>query len=294
MSETESQTNDPQGRTYYDVLGVPESADRDSVRIAYRTRMVELQPDAWRGDEADRRAEAARVNDAWNTLSDPFQRDRYDASLEDGSAPRIPDAPSEQKSGKKNPRQAGPRVGNVFEVGSGPVPDGTTAVLANRVNAVFFDIMVCFFLYAVFSYAVVRLFIGSADDGKLTLPGWYFGALAAFTATMLIGWFILPTARWGQTVGQRWFGIRVVRTFDGQLPGLTRTLYRYGPLVLIVVAGLIANGPFVWLVLLGFLLGLSFILTKTRRGFPDLAARTVVVDAVPRPPRFGRRRQAAR
>jgi uncharacterized RDD family membrane protein YckC len=289
MSETESRTEEPEGRTYYDVLGVPASADRDSVRIAYRTRMVELQPEAWRGSEADRRAEAARVNDAWNTLSDQFQRDRYDASLEDGTAARLPAAPSARGGAKDRPRQGGPRVGDVFDVGSGPVPDGYTAVLANRVNAVFLDVMLCFAGYIGFAFVVSLIHRPTATDGKLPPPpAWLTPSFAAFMTLWLVLIFVFPTARWGQTVGQRWFGIRVVRSRDGQLPGLTRTLYRYGPLVVLSSAGILTT-PF--LILVPFLLGLTFMVTRTRRGFPDRAAGTVVVDAVPRPPRIGRRRR---
>lgn len=287
MAETEASTEQPHGRSYYDVLGVPASADRDSVRIAYRTRMVELQPDAWRGSEADRRVEAARVNDAWNTLSDPFQRDRYDASLADGTAARVPAVvPASTSKGR---RQAGPRVGNVFDVGSGPVPPGTTAVLANRINAVFLDMMLCAVGFFPLSFAMSAALGPQPNDAPVSLPTWFMPTLLGGTAVVQILVFIFPTARWGQTVGQRWFGVRVVRTDDGQLPGLTRTLYRYGPLVILVVAGF-AITPF--LLLLPFLLGLSFIITKTRRGFPDRAARTVIVDAEPRPPRLGRRRTA--
>jgi uncharacterized RDD family membrane protein YckC len=288
MSDTDSQTEEPQGRTYYDVLGVPTSADRDSVRIAYRTRMVELQADAWRGAESDRRAEAARVNDAWNTLSDPFQRDRYDALLEEGAAPLLPDAPSDRPVGK-NPRRVGPQVKNAFVAGSGPVPEGTTAVLANRINAIIFDLMLGAVGYAVFGFLVFNVFGEKAAAGKISAPKWFVPALTAWVLAELVLIFVVTTARSGQTIGQRLFGVQVVIAATGEHPGLTRTLYRYGPLIILVLAGL-AIEPL--MMLLPFFLGLSFLVTKAKRGFPDIAARTVVVDAEPRPPRFLRRKSA--
>lgn len=63
---------------YYGLIGVDPSAPTDEIRERYRARRSEL--DAKGTDEA--RAEAARLNRAWNVLSDPYQRGRYDASRE--------------------------------------------------------------------------------------------------------------------------------------------------------------------------------------------------------------------
>ncbi len=63
---------------YYGLIGVDPPAPPDEIRERYRARRSEL--DAKGTDEA--RAEAARLNRAWNVLSDPYQRGRYDASRE--------------------------------------------------------------------------------------------------------------------------------------------------------------------------------------------------------------------
>jgi RDD family protein/DnaJ-like protein len=63
---------------YYDLIGVDPSAPTDEIRERYRARRSEL--DAQGTDEA--RSEAARLNRAWNVLSDPYQRGRYDANRE--------------------------------------------------------------------------------------------------------------------------------------------------------------------------------------------------------------------
>jgi curved DNA-binding protein CbpA len=60
---------------YYDLIGVSPDADRDTIRDAYRARRAELSD-----DEAGR-ARAARLNRAWNVLSDTTQRERYDDQL---------------------------------------------------------------------------------------------------------------------------------------------------------------------------------------------------------------------
>jgi hypothetical protein len=68
---------------YYELLGVDEDAAVDDIRIAYRdkraaaTAINEKAKD--KEKEAERaRVEAARLNKAWNVLSDPYQRGRYD------------------------------------------------------------------------------------------------------------------------------------------------------------------------------------------------------------------------
>lgn len=70
-------------RNHYEVIGVEPDADKDEIRDAYRSRLDELQAEAdRRGAEktADaRRAETAALNAAWQVLSDPYQRGRYDA-----------------------------------------------------------------------------------------------------------------------------------------------------------------------------------------------------------------------
>jgi uncharacterized RDD family membrane protein YckC len=52
---------------YYGLMGVDPDADVDTIRTAYRTRKDELSGD-----------DAKKLNKAWNVLSDPYQRSRYD------------------------------------------------------------------------------------------------------------------------------------------------------------------------------------------------------------------------
>jgi len=69
--------------THYEILGVSPDASRDEIRDAYRARVSELDPETWKGDASDRRERAASVNRAWNVLSDPFQKERYDSGIDD-------------------------------------------------------------------------------------------------------------------------------------------------------------------------------------------------------------------
>src|SRR3954451_7647317 len=65
---------------YYSLIGVSPDADRDTIRDAYRARRSEL-------DDTDAgRASAAKLNRAWNVLSDNAQRARYDDQLADARA----------------------------------------------------------------------------------------------------------------------------------------------------------------------------------------------------------------
>ena len=60
---------------YYDLLGIDRGADKDEIRSAYRDRL-----------EGASQSERAKLNKAWNVLSDPVQRGRYDGAESDGSA----------------------------------------------------------------------------------------------------------------------------------------------------------------------------------------------------------------
>jgi curved DNA-binding protein CbpA len=72
--------------SYYELLGVEPGASRDDLRSAYRARVEKLEA-AREGKGVTEsslqanRDETARVRTAWNVLSDPFQRQRYDAQL---------------------------------------------------------------------------------------------------------------------------------------------------------------------------------------------------------------------
>ena len=59
---------------YYDLLGVDADAPTDDIRAAYREQKAALDDST----DGDAKADAAKLNKAWNVLSDPYQRGRYD------------------------------------------------------------------------------------------------------------------------------------------------------------------------------------------------------------------------
>jgi curved DNA-binding protein CbpA len=77
---------------YYEELGVEPGASRDEIREAHRQRVSDLEAAREKKGVSEsqlqaNRDEVARVRAAWNVLSDPFQRQRYDAQLDAASAP---------------------------------------------------------------------------------------------------------------------------------------------------------------------------------------------------------------
>ncbi|MFI9025248.1 DnaJ C-terminal domain-containing protein [Streptomyces sp. NPDC053560] len=74
-------------RDFYEVLGVPRTADRDEIQRAYRTLARRYHPDVNKDPEAEERFK--EVNEAFSVLSDPEQRAKYDRFGEDFR--KIPD-----------------------------------------------------------------------------------------------------------------------------------------------------------------------------------------------------------
>ncbi|HEY3671569.1 MAG TPA: RDD family protein [Acidimicrobiia bacterium] len=76
---------------YYEELGVEPGASRDELREAHRQRVADLEAAREKKNVSEsqlqaNRDEVARVRAAWNVLSDPFQRQRYDAQVGSDSA----------------------------------------------------------------------------------------------------------------------------------------------------------------------------------------------------------------
>jgi molecular chaperone DnaJ len=70
-------------RTYYEDLGIADTATQRQIKQAYRRRILQLHPDqARRGNTA---VQFQRVREAYDVLSDPARRRRYDVALGMGS-----------------------------------------------------------------------------------------------------------------------------------------------------------------------------------------------------------------
>lgn len=66
---------------YYSILGVPPKASQEEIKAAYRNAVKLYHPDLNNNSEASRQ-QFIRVQQAYEVLSDPQQRARYDAELQ--------------------------------------------------------------------------------------------------------------------------------------------------------------------------------------------------------------------
>lgn len=64
----------------YAVLGVEPDADDADIRAAYKRKAVMYHPDKNIGEREDAEIRFKLVNEAYETLSDPSRRSKYDAS----------------------------------------------------------------------------------------------------------------------------------------------------------------------------------------------------------------------
>jgi DnaJ-class molecular chaperone len=106
-------------RTFYDVLYVTPSADRELLSVVYRHLAKRYHPDRHSAPDAD--ARMLELNEAYAVLSDPEKRARYD--LQAGLRPSVPAVAP--RSGDGRPTRAGsassaPSPGPYGEAGAPP------------------------------------------------------------------------------------------------------------------------------------------------------------------------------
>ena len=265
--------------THYELLGVEPDASKDEIRAAYRERLDDLRGKAERGrsDQArdGARAETARLNTAWQVLSDPFQRQRYDAGLSAGSAAdeqeeeveeEAAPVPARRRLFEPRERDSKGRPQRREPVG---VPGAEAAPLGRRLAALAIDVLT---MGAVF-IGVTSLLASTSSDSVGVIILLVIGLFVVFNA-----YFVFPTARSGQTLGKRLTHIMVVDADTGELPTVRRATLRYiVPIVLVIglpgSLGLMA----------ALLFGISWVLIDTRIGLMDRLGHTRVVLARYRP-----------
>jgi uncharacterized RDD family membrane protein YckC len=274
--------------SHYELLGVESDASKDEIRSAYRERLEDLRGkvENGRSDQVRNgaRAETARLNAAWQVLSDPFQRQRYDTELTGGSdGTEAVEAEEEDEEEKEEAAPAPARRRGLFEPRERDakgrpqrreplgVPGAEPAPLGRRLAALGIDVLT---MGAVF-LGVTSLLVSVASDSV--------GAIILLVTALFVlfnAYFVFPTARSGQTLGKRFTHIMVVDADTGELPTWRRASLRYiVPIVLVI--GLPGS-----LGLMGALLfGISWVLIDTRVGLMDRLGHTRVVLARYRPER---------
>jgi curved DNA-binding protein CbpA len=90
-------------KTHYETLGVPRNASQNDIRRAYRKLAVKYHPDKHLGDKKYESL-LKEVNIAYETLSDPAQRDIYDFLLfQNERQQSFPYADSESRGREETP-----------------------------------------------------------------------------------------------------------------------------------------------------------------------------------------------
>jgi uncharacterized RDD family membrane protein YckC len=194
---------------YYEELGVEPGASRDELREAHRQRVSDLEAAREKKNISEsqlqaNRDEVARVRAAWNVLSDPFQRQRYDAKLQADAEPSnevelvdddadaqpssgaeltgwrkllAPPPPKQGGSGSGNGNRNGNRTGNRAGAAKGaanrrPRPEPTVALPGGmtiaeprtRGMALLFDISILIVIFFAVSLVVPRLIQSNYQD----------------------------------------------------------------------------------------------------------------------------------
>ena len=154
--------------SHYEVLGVAEDADTETIRRAYVALAKANHPDRRQSDDAAARARAEEriraANTAWNVLRDPERRRDYDLTLP-GPSPAPAAGGATARSTAATPRPSG-------VVGARPAPSGVV-VPAERASLWKFAPIVIL-LAVLLGILIVSAYAQAGDDAvsytHLTLP----------------------------------------------------------------------------------------------------------------------------
>jgi len=146
---------------YYELLGVDPDAPVGDIRAAYRDKKAAV---AEKGTDRAK-ADAAALNKAWNVLSDPYQRGRYDEqrSQDDGSDESDDSGdddtaavPARRRSAKTNARPTRETRAGAKPTIALPAGMAFPTVRARRV-AMFIDLGILFALFLASQFLMVAV-----------------------------------------------------------------------------------------------------------------------------------------
>ena len=274
--------------THYELLEVDPEAPKDEIRTAYQAKLANVRAARDKEEETKKpsetviraaREEEARLRAAWQVLSDPVQRQRYDEKFyvpaEDGDGvdtdPGLEvDAEPEDTDPSLVPVERAParRDRMPAQVSDEPLEIPSTA---RRMTAALVDVITMAAIWAVI-YGIAL-----AAGVKSGYP--LFVVEVGTMEFLVLVYLILPTAWTGQTLGKRYTYCMVVDRATGQLPTTGQVIRRY-IIPAFAFALLSTTGA-----VIGLLYGFSFLMNRDQISLADRLARTAVVIARYKPER---------
>ncbi len=275
--------------THYELLEVDPDAPKDEIRTAYQAKLANVRAARDKEEETKKPSEAiiraareeeARLRAAWQVLSDPVQRQRYDEKFyvpaDDGDGadtdPGLDvDAVTEDTDPALVPVERAPaRPDRVpAQVSGEPLEIPSTG---RRMTAAFIDVITMLAIWAVI-YGIAL-----AAGVKSGYP--LFAVEVGTMEFLVLVYLILPTAWTGQTLGKRYTYCMVVDRATGQLPSTGQVIRRY-IIPAFAFALLSTTGA-----VIGLIYGLSFLMNRDQISLADRFARTAVVIARYKPERI--------
>jgi uncharacterized RDD family membrane protein YckC len=262
-------------RTHYEVIDAAPQASKADLKAAYVGALERAQGDT---------DEVAAIRRAWQVLSDPIQRQRYDEQIgvdlrgapaagTDVVGPATRGDGDEGDEGDVEIVDAPPAPAADRQALFHSVPDFLEQpTLGRRITASLIDVVTMLAVFAA-STAVV---LGVLNGDKAR-----YVALIVLFEVWVVGLFLVPTVRTGQTLGKRFTYVMTVDRDTGNLPSASQVIRRY-MVPMVAVPVLFQMGAF-----LALFFGLSYAMGRDQLSLADRLARTVVVVARYKPVRSG-------
>ena len=275
--------------THYELLGVASDAPKDDIRAAYQDKLADVREHRAHEEESKRpsetviqaaRDEEGRLRAAWQVLSDPVQRQRYDdvVGLVPTSNGDHPDVDDDEGDAEDEDDTVATKVPATRDRPKRTPPTLVTAEgleipsAGRRATAAGIDTITLLVLYLVIVYPIIF------GLGLTGIPAVITGI--GTPVFLIIVYLIVPTYRGGQTLGKRYTYLMVVDRATGQLPTRNQVVRRYTIPAFAVVLLQQTGG------LIALMYAVSFLMNRDQVSLADRMAKTAVVIARYRPERL--------